>query len=289
MDKTKDITAIIVGRDQSLTLADAIRSVAPLPVVYFDAGSRDKSRQLAADLGATVLTDDAVRGGGPTRNYAAAHAQTEYCLSLAPDDVLRPGSLDAIAAFLQSSPRGGSLWIQEARSPHRHYATRIWRRDARWIGRAHEYLDTPPTDCAGAEIIHMRGPWHDRPSDPDGVIKSLCADLAEQPANPRWWFYLAREYHDHAAWSQAIPLFEHYVRISQFPAETADAWYMLGRCYWAIGRGDDARSAIAKAVMIVPEFREAWRAWSSFVHPHASAKFAAIAETCNNAGTLFAR
>ncbi len=207
---------------------------------------------------------------------------------IAPDDVILPGFAEAWNV-IQEKPEAATVNVSELKFPDRHRAQRIWRRDIQWKGRAHEFIDTSNVSHVDATIQHQRGPWHDKPSDPDGVIQCLQADIAEDFDNPRWWYYLAREYVYRREWDKAIPLLQKRIALHGWHPELADSHLLLSKCYWNSGRGEEARRECQNALMVNSNFVEAARWMAQIVFPEQAKPWLAMAGAATNDGVLFVR
>jgi len=285
-----NLTGIICGRDQGLTLEAAIRSLQGCDgVIYMDSGSQDASVPMAVGLGARVIVS---KGDARNpRNVAAEAAAEGWAIWISPDDVLLPGGVAAIRAAVATVRGGGiNVTITERKFPgHRFEYPRVFRTSARWRGRVHEYLDAPVWDSLpGVVVEHQRGPWHDKPTDPMAVRRALKAEMADDPGNPRWLYYLAREWYYAGEYGQASVFFERRVKMGGWAAETADAWLYLARCYRAIGRVADARAACLSALAINAEFAEA-AAFMAEVAESGAGLWRTMASAASNAGVLFVR
>lgn len=79
-------------------------------VVVSDGGSRDRTPELARELGARVVVGPASRGG--QLNRAAAAAGADVLLFLHADTALPPGALDAVRAAVAAGAAGGGFQMR---------------------------------------------------------------------------------------------------------------------------------------------------------------------------------
>ena len=110
-----DMIAVVIGRNEGLSLAPSLQSVqaAGLPIVYADSGSTDGSAGVANGLGVPVvqLSPDKPFSAGRGRNEGLEEArrrwpQARYVLFLDGDCVLDPGfPAAAVAAFEEDADR----------------------------------------------------------------------------------------------------------------------------------------------------------------------------------------
>ena len=93
-------------------------------VVVSDGGSRDRTAEMARELGARVVAGPAGRGG--QLNRAAAAATAEVLVFLHADTALPPGALDAVrAAVAAGAPGGGFLMRFDSDRPLLRLAGRL--------------------------------------------------------------------------------------------------------------------------------------------------------------------
>jgi N-acetylglucosaminyl-diphospho-decaprenol L-rhamnosyltransferase len=103
-----DVTAVIGNYEGERLLPDVLTSLAaqtapPVEVVVVDAGSRDRSREVAAGAGARVVATRN-RGLGRLYNLGAREARSELVLLANNDVALEPRCLELLAAALEASP-----------------------------------------------------------------------------------------------------------------------------------------------------------------------------------------
>ncbi len=254
------LSAFVFGCNQALTLAPCLDSLADADeVIYFDLGSTDESLEIAATRARVIQPTEAIEGGGPLRNYAAAQCKYHWCLWLSSDDILEPGGIAKIKAELATLSPGTGLNLLLWENGTTCYGTRVFNKARKWVGRAHEYLDALEP-CRNAEIvvIHTRGPWHDKPADPEALLRMIEADMQDQPNNPHWPYVYARELMKAGDMIKAIWFLQERVGDPNgFWPETADAYLLLARCYEALGRNEDAARCCMSALVMNANFGEA--------------------------------
>lgn len=139
------ISATIVALNEERNIARAVRSLACADeVVVVDSGSSDRTRELAAGLGARVV-EEPWRGYAAQKNFAAACAAHDWILSLDADEEVGPELNAEIVKLKNEGPRADGYsfprmarylgkWIRHSGwYPDR--KVRLYRRDrARWVG-----------------------------------------------------------------------------------------------------------------------------------------------------------
>ena len=290
MQYNSKITGFICGRDQSLTLEVALRSLEGCDdIFYLDGGSSDDSTKIAKACKAKVIKPPPGFSGSDYRNLAADRSKNPWMIWLSPDEELEADGIDKIKDAMAPGIPGLSVTIKETKFEHSHVFPRIFRSNLKWVGRAHEYLDAPPPNGCDVTIYHHRGPWHENPSDPRGVEKALLLDVADMPENPRWPYYLAREYYEHGKWAKAVEWFQKRIPMGGYLAELADAYLLQARCLWNLSRGDEARESCSSALVINPEFKEAALFMAEIVWPKHKAQWLRMAAMATNEDCLFVR
>lgn len=284
------LSAFICGRDQGLTLEVALRSLSGADeLLYLDGGSTDDSCEIAERCGATVIKPEAGTSGSGYRNLAASLCQHPWALWLSPDDELEAGGLDKIRQALVGDPESVSLCVSESKFKHEFWFRRVFKTKYKWLGRVHEYLDAPAGVAVEAKIYHHRGPWHDKPTDPNGIISALKEEIAENPDNPRWYYFLGREYFTTKQWEQAVEWLKKRAYMDGYVPETADACLLLAEAYAMLDQLDEARQYCVMAVLINPNFKEAILFLSELAWDNHKPQWNRMAATADNSDVLCIR
>lgn len=104
-DPALPISGVIITRDAEETIADCLRSLAPLAeVVVYDNGSADRTRDIACGFPNVRLHTGPFLGFGPTKNHAAALASHPWVLSIDGDEVLSPELVESLRSIDFSDP-----------------------------------------------------------------------------------------------------------------------------------------------------------------------------------------
>lgn len=162
------ISATIVTLNEERNIARAIESLTCVDeIVVVDSGSGDRTREIAAGLGARVI-EEPWRGYAAQKNFAACGASHEWILSLDADECLTPELALEITALKQSGPHcdGYSFprlaqylgrWIHHSGwYPDR--KVRLYdRRKAKWVGEyVHESVRVEGTiGQLGGNLLHF--------------------------------------------------------------------------------------------------------------------------------------
>lgn len=185
------LTAIILTRDEERHIARAIASVAPVAdrVFVVDSGSTDRTREIAASAGATVLSH-------PWRNYATQFnwaleqlpADTEWVLRLDADEIVTPGLQTEI---LENLP------VAQSEIQGIHVARRM-----NFLGGPVQWGGVFPIRVLrlfrhGAG--HCENRWMDEHIKVEGPVTAFRGEILDDNLNPlSWWIdkhnrYASRE------------------------------------------------------------------------------------------------
>ena len=149
---SSQLSVCLLTRDEERNIERAIRSVAGVAdeVVVADAGSTDRTAEIARGLGADVVPfswDDDFSAG---RNFALGHAKGDWVLWLNPDEELSASASDEVRSLLDGDRRdfGHAVRVQSiprADRPDQFSETndlRLFRREpgVRYVGRLHPGL-----------------------------------------------------------------------------------------------------------------------------------------------------
>ena len=161
------LTAILITLNEERNLLRALDSLAGLPdeILVVDAGSTDRTREIARQRGARVI-ERAWTNYSDQRNFAAAQAAHDWVLAIDADEELSPELRASLLAWKQQPtsqaayefPRRARYlgkWIRHSGwYPDR--KTRLYdRRRARFVGSVHEAVqsDGPVGQLAG-DLLH---------------------------------------------------------------------------------------------------------------------------------------
>ena len=111
MSTTKDLTVVVPTRNVEHWLDGCLVSIErcdPAEVIVVDGLSTDRTREIAREHGARVLSDEG-RGVAAARAIGAQAATTRYVAVIDADVVLTP---DALARLLEEFERGGYVGLQ---------------------------------------------------------------------------------------------------------------------------------------------------------------------------------
>ena len=148
------LSVCLLTRNEEQNIKRVLDSVAGIAgeVIVADAGSTDRTAELAAELGAKVFPFEWNNDFAAGRNYALAQASGDWIFWLNPDEELLPASRPALSKCLtMDSAIGYIILVQDQlkadrpRSITETNQPRLFRRSAgiQYRGRLHPYFATP--------------------------------------------------------------------------------------------------------------------------------------------------
>jgi hypothetical protein len=167
---SETLTACVIARDEEWRLPECLESLAFCDeVVVVDSGSRDRTREIAAEAGARVF-ENPWRGFAVQRNVALDHASGDWVLEIDADERVTADLAREVRAMLEDPPAGirmaalpmrdvflGAGLGPSARYPR--YRHRLFRRDAFRHDESrtvHEGLwSDGPTAALEGELLHL--------------------------------------------------------------------------------------------------------------------------------------
>lgn len=147
------ITFVVLTRDEERNIGDCLKSL-PLgaQALVLDSESTDRTRSIAADMGARVAVAP-WRGVGPARAAAEQLVQTQWVFTLDADERVTPALAAELAGLVPSDS------IDAYSIPRANYFGDRWIRGAAWWpdrqvrmyrkGRASQAADSPRRHAAG--------------------------------------------------------------------------------------------------------------------------------------------
>jgi glycosyltransferase involved in cell wall biosynthesis len=287
------ISAALIVKNEERTLGRCLASLdgAVDEIVVVDTGSNDGTMAIAHQHKARVFHFPWRDDFAAARQYAFDQASSDWVFWLDADDVVI--GADRIRGVTASAPPevGGFywryiLWRDERGEPtHTCWRERCVRNDGsfRWTGRVHEVLVTsqPRSLVKTGEIVVEHRPEVDRADRPDRAHRNLrileehCAASNGTP-EPRFLFYLGREYADVGDLPRAIETLQRYLAVGHWDDERYVAQVQIADLHRRQGEYTRALDAGLAALKIRPRWPDAYfglaatyyflREWEKVVH-----------------------
>jgi tetratricopeptide (TPR) repeat protein len=156
-----------------------------------------------------------------------------------------------------------------------------------WKGAIHNHLNADVGIDSDIVLLSGHSPAH--ANDPDRAMRILKKEVEKNPELCREVFYLAREYRYRGDWITALYWYEVYLTRAKWGPEIAEAYLQMARCYWELGRGDEARIACAMALKDSGDFREALEFMARLSGPIGREQWLKYAALARNRNVLFVR
>ena len=258
-------------------------------VYVLDTGSEDDTVHLLREAGAVVEAQvfdpwrfDAARN----RSLEMVPDDADVCVCTDLDEYFHPGwralleaawKPDTVRAayrytwnFNPDGSEGFVFWLNNMHTRHG------WR----WTHPVHEVLER--TDGRPVEQIYIEGIQLDHRADDtkprSQYLPLLEMSVAESPDDDRNMHYLGREYYFYRRWEDAIRTLEHHLKMPNavWADERSASMRYIARCQNALGRKDEARKWLWRAIGEAPHLREPYldmakicyeeRDWDGLVH-----------------------
>ncbi len=157
------ISVVIVTLNEERNLARCLESVAPVAdeIVVVDSLSSDKTTDIAASFGATVILQPFL-GYTKQKNFANQHASHDWVLSLDADEALSPGLVREIQ-FIKNNPKHNAYSLPRLTN----YCGR-WIKHCGWYPDRKTRLFDKTKGAWVGEVIHEQ--WQANDGATTGVL-----------------------------------------------------------------------------------------------------------------------
>lgn len=297
MEETKNkrptIGVAIIAKNESECIRKCLESIKMADeIVVVDTGSEDNTMEIAREYTERVYDDFKwCDNFAAARNHVRAKLKTDWILSVDCDEYLWDFSKveEAVKLAEEAKALAVDVTLVAEDNGQEHFFPRLFKNwpQVWWEGAVHNHLSVIGERLGNVRITFGYSPAHFK--DPDRAFRILSKEVESRPDAVRETFYLGREYWYRRQFDKCVIELGKYVQKSRYLAEKADAFLIMGRCYWQMGMGDDARDATVQALIINPNFREACVFMSEIVWPKHADQWKRMAETANNEDVLFKR
>ena len=268
---------------------DSVKDADELIIV--DTGSTDDTVEIAKTYTDNVSYFKWIDDFSAAKNFAMSKCSGDWVMGLDADCRLEEGGIEKMRKAIDKYGKDHdviNVTLVSADCPgNAHIMPKIFRNDGsiKYSGAIHESVNKLGYGNGEVKINYYYGPSHKL--DPDRNMRILEKETKKHPNNPRWKYYLAREYYYINNWETALSLFSEYIKISKFKAEKGDAYLLVSKCLFQLSRGDEARSHCLKAIEINPDHEEALRFMAELHYEPWKRKWLQFAEIAENRGVLF--
>ncbi len=158
--------------------------------------------------------------------------------------------------FDQYGNPGVSLYIEKIHT----------KKNFKWVYPIHEVLEFTGENkntsiCDTINLNH----YPDVTKSRGQYLPLLEMAVKEMPDNDRVWHYLGREYMYYRRWEDCIEALTHHINLpsSVWKDERCASMRFISRAYFALGKYDEARKWLDKAVLEAPYLRESFVEYGS--------------------------
>lgn len=254
----------MIVRDEEGNLPDCVRAASPLvdEWIVYDTGSTDRTRELASELGCTVIAGEWRDDFSWARNESLKHATGDWVVVLDADDRLeRPERLRTLVA---SDPPVDVLELMVVCSAEDDTTQRIWqprvfRGTPRYSGTVHEWPEITGQRVARcqAAVVHHVG-YEDADLHRRKAERNLRLLTTLPEDDPARWYHQVRT---HAALRDWPAVRDAVARLEELDVHVGvDLRLYQANALLADGQHRDAAALLLGAINQQPAHPDAWLA-----------------------------
>lgn len=286
------IGCVIICKNESALLSRCLDSLKGIDeIVICDTGSEDNTVEIAKKYTNNVQFRQWDDNFSKARNYVKSFAKSDWLISIDCDEFLH--DVGKLREAVEAADSKGLLavnvnMISEDQNKQVFVFPRVFKNDPKvwWEGAIHNHLSVIGADMGDVWITYGYSPAHHL--DKDRAYRILKKEV-EATGNGREMFYLGREHFYRGEFEDCLRVLGQYVQKSKFLSEKAEAFLVMGRTYWELKMADDARDAVAQALIINANFKEALLFMGEMSFENNARQWRKLAETASNEGVLFVR
>lgn len=267
------VSLCLIVRNEAHHLARCLRSAADLvgEMIVVDTGSTDRTREIAAQLGARVYDFAWCDSFAAARNESIRHAIGDWIFWLDADECLDDVNRERLRALFARLPDANVAYTMAQRSvleASTHstavvHHVRLFRNHPaiRWQYRVHEQI-LPSIRAAGGDLCHtdvvIDHAGFQEPALQEGKVERnlrlLLLELQEQPHEPFVLFNLASVYLGRGQAAQALPHLRRSLELSH-PGDSIlrKLWALIARAHHQLGQLPEALTACRSGRQRFPE------------------------------------
>ena len=287
------LSVVMIVKNESSCLADCLELVKKADeIIIVDTGSTDNTCNIARKYTNKVFENEYKWEDSfcKARNFAKSKATGKWILSIDADEVLEFNGIakikDAIKIAEQKKCQTIDVIMVANGSGNEFNFPRVFRncKEIFWKGDIHNYLNVVEKNSTDIRILYKYSATH--ANDPDRALRILTKVIKEKPNSVREVFYLAREYWYRKDWITASYWYQDYLKRAYWPPEWSEAWVMLARCYWNLGKINEAKDACLQAIKINANYKEALLLMANLSGPGNKKAWKNYAQYANNNNVL---
>lgn len=290
---SRTIGACIIAKNEEALIGRMLESVKWADqIVVVDTGSIDNTVQISKQYGAEVYLDFIwIDDFSAAQNHAKSKMRTDWIISIDCDEVLLSSEQEVRSAVEKAENVVRVTMVAEGDNANTFGFGRIFRNtpDIFWCQSIHKHLNVPGEgeEVGHVSIMYGYSPAHEMDIDRSLRMLERAVETEENPT--RNLYYLGREYWYKQKYQQSIDTFERYVKVSEWPAEKAEAYLNMGQSYMALGMFQEGSDCLLQAIKINANFKEAILEMANISTPENSIQWRRMAKTANNRNVLWNR
>ena len=290
----KTIAVAMIVKNEEELLSRCLETVKGADAIYIlDTGSRDRTIEIARRYTDKVFldfiwTDDFSQA----QNFIKSKVKEDWILSIDADEQLLCPWSDVQAAVDEAENVVRVKMVAEGdfAETNFHFG-RLFRNtpDIFWCQSIHKHLNVPGEgeEVGNVSIMYGYSPAHEL--DIDRSLRMLERAVATEDNPIRNLYYLGREYWYKGRYQDSIDTFQRYIKVSNWPAEKAEAYMNMGQCYMALGQYQEGSDCLLQAIKINTNFKEAIDVLASISTHENAIQWRRLSKTANNRDVLWNR
>lgn len=290
----KTIAVAMIVKNEEELLSRCLETVKGADAIYIlDTGSRDRTIEIARRYTDKVFLDFIwIDDFSEAQNFIKSKVKEDWILSIDADEQLLCPWSDVQAAVDQAENVVRVKMVAEGdHAANNFHFGRLFRStpDIFWCQSIHKHLNVPGEgeEVGNVSIMYGYSPAHEL--DIDRSLRMLERAVATEDNPIRNLYYLGREYWYKGRYQDSINTFQRYIKVSNWPAEKAEAYMNMGQCYMALGQYQEGSDCLLQAIKINANFKEAIDVLASISTHENAIQWRRLSKTANNRDVLWNR